>query len=292
MKRIPSCFVLAATVGTTCAPGALADAQTSAHPSPLQPVAPAETVKTDTPPPVADSPDPAAADEDEDWLPGEFSGDLFFVSDYVDRGLSNTDSKPAVQGGLYYSWNVGVEGVDPYVGIWGSNVDFDDGGEATVELDALFGISGTVGNLEWDIGGSYYAYPGADKDLHYNYWEVPVALTYTVIDRVSLIGQYFYSPNFFGDSGQGHYLAGGLSYDLPVGPVVVTLTAITGHQWIEDNQAFGVADYQDWQFGVTVGYKNLEVAATYTDTNINKDNCFGGTDFCEARAVLSIGLQF
>jgi hypothetical protein len=33
-----------------------------------------------------------------EWLPGKFSGTVAFTSNYVSRGISNTDNDPAVQG--------------------------------------------------------------------------------------------------------------------------------------------------------------------------------------------------
>ncbi len=151
---------------------------------------------------AGDETTPAEAEE-EGWLPGELSANVDLVSDYIFRGITNTDHNPAIQAGLSYTVDVGVPYAQPYVGFWGSNVDFNDGGEATVELDLSFGLTGTVAGVEWDLGGLYYAYPGARSDLNYNYWEVPLQLTYPIGEHFSLLGQYAYSPNFFGDFGPG-----------------------------------------------------------------------------------------
>ena len=113
---------------------------------------------------------PEAKREAGEWFPGELSGDVALVSDYIDRGISNTDHNPAVQGGINYSLGLGFEDISVYAGFWGSNVDFDDGGEATVEIDAMFGLQGAIGGLNWDLGAVYYAYPGANHNLTYDYW--------------------------------------------------------------------------------------------------------------------------
>lgn len=180
----------------------------------------------------------------------------------------------------------------PYAAFWGSNVDFDDGGEATVELDLGFGLSGTVAGLEWDLGGLYYAYPGADADLDYDYWEIPLKLTYPIGDHFSLIGQYAFSPNYFGDSGNAHYLLAGGRWEQPVGPTALAFEATTGHQWIADNGAYGVDDYQDWRLGLSLTIDKITVGIAYTDTSLSKSQCFAGTNQCEPRAVLSLGASF
>lgn len=114
--------------------------------------------------------EPAATESDEadTGIPGDFEAEVTLVSDYIDRGISNTDHKPALQGGITYSIETGIGDTAAYAGFWGSSVDFDDGDEATVELDWFFGLSGTFPGTElgWDVGGAYYAYPGASRQLN------------------------------------------------------------------------------------------------------------------------------
>jgi uncharacterized protein (TIGR02001 family) len=235
----------------------------------------------------------AGADADEaSWLPGEFCADVALVSDYIFRGITNTDHNPAIQGGLSYTVDVGLPFAQPYAAFWGSNVDFDDGGEATVEVDLSFGLTGTVAGVEWDLGGLYYAYPGARSNLHYNYWEVPLQLTYPIGDNFSLVGQYAFSPDYFGSSGRAHYLLAGGRWEQPIGPTTLAFEATTGHQWIADNAAYGVNDYQDWRVGLSLTIDKITLGIAYTDTTLSKSQCFAGTNQCEPRAVFSIGASF
>lgn len=236
-----------------------------------------------------------AAEEDAgETFPGVVEGDIALVSDYIDRGLTNSDHKPAVQGGLTYSIDTGVGDAAFYAGIWGSNVDFDDGDEANIELDWSFGLEGTIPTTEigWDIGATYYHYPGADHRLNYDYWEIPLALNYTVLPGVTLSGTYYYSPDYSGDTGQAHYVNGSLSWDVVREPVTVTLAVATGHQWIAENVQAGIPDYQDWSVGVTVGFDVLTVGVQYTDTDIPKNKCYQGTNMCEPRVTVKLGASF
>jgi uncharacterized protein (TIGR02001 family) len=234
-----------------------------------------------------------AKDEEEPsgGLPGEIEAEVGLVSDYVDRGISNSDGNPALQGGISYSIETGIGDTWAYAGFWGSSVDFDDGGEATVELDWYFGVNGTAPGTElaWDAGFAYYTYPGASSGLNYDYWEIPVVLSHPLWEAVTLTGSYYFSPEYFGDAGYAHYLNAGLSWDIPFEPVTFTLNVATGHQWIEDNAWAGIEDYQDWSAGVSVGYQAITVGLGYTDTNLSKSECFGGTKVCDPRMVLRVG---
>ena len=59
------------------------------------------------------------------------TGNINLTSDYVFRGVSLSDNGPAVQGGFDYSVDLlKAAGVSGYLGVWGSNVDFNE----TVEL--------------------------------------------------------------------------------------------------------------------------------------------------------------
>jgi uncharacterized protein (TIGR02001 family) len=240
----------------------------------------------------AETADEQENEEGADWIPGEISGELALVSDYAKRGISSTDHNPALQGGLSYSVDIGLESAEPYVGFWGSNVDFDDGGEATLELEFMFGLTGTVADLEWDIGAIRYHFPGASSDLNYDYWEYGVSLSYPLYQGLSLSGNYYYSPEYSGKTGQAHYLEAVLGWQRPMGPVVLGLQATTGHQWIEDNTLAGVKDRQDWSIGATLTIEKITLGVTYTDTNLSKQECFGGTNLCDPRAVFSLSTAF
>ena len=54
----------------------------------------------------------------------EISGNVAIASDYVFRGISQTNNEAALQGGIDYSYDFGPAAV--HAGIWGSNVKFTD----------------------------------------------------------------------------------------------------------------------------------------------------------------------
>jgi uncharacterized protein (TIGR02001 family) len=89
---------------------------------------------------------------------GALSYNIAVTSDYVWRGVSQTDENPALQGGIDYSNGIF------YAGGWASNVDFRNSAQedASVEIDVYAGVKPSVGNWTFDLGAIYYYYPDAD----------------------------------------------------------------------------------------------------------------------------------
>jgi len=214
-------------------------------------------------------------------IPGEFSANVSLGTDYVFRGISQTDEDPTIQGGLDWSHDSGV-----YLGIWASNVDFNDGDEAHIEADIYGGWKPTFGGFTFDIGGIYYAYPGADNDLNYDYVEAKLGASYDF--EVAEAGvTMFYSPNFFGGGDDAFYLSGDVAVPLPYS---FSLGGHLGHQWISDNTGFGTPDYLDWALSVTYALEGVaDFKLAYTDTDLKSSEC---NDICDARAVFSVSRSF
>src|SRR5574337_1152961 len=93
--------------------------------------------------------------------PHTFTANVGFVSEYRYRGISQTEKKPALQGGFDYSHESGL-----YVGTWGSNVSWidnltDDKAQNSMEWDFYGGYKGTAGPIGFDVGLLQYYYPGS-----------------------------------------------------------------------------------------------------------------------------------
>ena len=71
------------------------------------------------------------------------SANVSFASDYVWRGMTQSDG-PAIQGGFDFESESGF-----YAGIWGSNVNFNDG--AGSELDYYAGYGFSLGEVGVDL---------------------------------------------------------------------------------------------------------------------------------------------
>lgn len=78
------------------------------------------------------------------------------VSDYRFRGISQTNRKPALQGGIDLAHPSGL-----YLGNWNSNVDSALYNGANLEMDFYGGFKGSWREFSYDAGVLYYAYPGS-----------------------------------------------------------------------------------------------------------------------------------
>ena len=105
----------------------------------------------------------------------ELSANIGATSNYVWRGVTQTDDSAAISGGLDYAHDSGF-----YLGTWVSNVDFADASGGQVEADLYGGYANELANgLGYDVGLIYYAYPQANKpDNELDFTEVYGSLSF------------------------------------------------------------------------------------------------------------------
>lgn len=91
----------------------------------------------------------------------DWSASVGVTSDYMWRGSSQTDTRPALQAGVKWAAQSGF-----YASAWGSSVRFDADRDAHAEFDLAAGWSGAVGS-DWkmDVSLLRYVYPGSRLDL-------------------------------------------------------------------------------------------------------------------------------
>jgi uncharacterized protein (TIGR02001 family) len=226
-----------------------------------------------------------------DIIPGNISATLGAASNYLFRGISQTDNIPAVQGSFDYSVDV-LDGFGFYAGVWGSNINFKDGDDAQIEVDTYFGIQGSIDKFTWKLGGIYYAYPGTESFRNYNYWEVAGGLGYDFGIAAVNVGLN-YSPDYFGGTGSGFYPAGDIKIPMPfLTDFAPYVSGHVGHQSIHDNALFGAPDYTEWALGVGAKIQGFDIAVKYQDTSLSKSECFAGRDWCGATAVVTVSRTF
>lgn len=214
-------------------------------------------------------------------IPGEFSINIALTNNYVFRGITQSDERWALQGGMDYSHDTGV-----YVGLWGSNVDFNDGGEAILELDLYGGWAGEVQGFGLDLGALYYAYPGADNDLEYNYFEIAGSVSYD-FDIVTAKAGVAFSPDYF--AGSGTFWRPYAEAEIPL-PLEFTLSGHLGYNSIEDEAQFGAPDYLD--YGVTLAYTlyGFDLSVAWIDTDLDEEaEC---SVACDDQFVFAVSRSF
>lgn len=185
----------------------------------------------------------------------EVSGSVALTTDYVFRGVTQTDNGPAIQGSFDWS-NENV-----YAGAWASNVD-DFGADASMELDLYVGITGEHEQFSWDASLVGYFYPGAeDSGSEFDYFEGILAGSYALSEQVSVGATAAYTPEYFGEVGDGLWLAVNGSYAFS------DAFSVSGEFGNQDVDTLG--DYDTWNLGGSYAMHGFTLDLRYHDTNID-----------------------
>lgn len=195
----------------------------------------------------------------------ELSANVALTTDYVWRGVSQSDNSPAIQGGFDADLGNGV-----YAGVWGSNVDF---GDAQLELDLYAGWAGEYNGVGVDVGIIHYHYNGQPDS---NFDEVYVGLSYGPVSLTHSVGLDTGDENT-GDHDFGNYTD--LSLDLGS----YNKVAFGAHAGFYDVKEGG-DDYYDWKLTAATSFVGVDWELSYTDTDHVGD--FGKQD--DDKVILTV----
>ena len=200
----------------------------------------------------------------EETSPHTLSANVSLVSNYVFRGVSQTQNGPAIQGGFDYSHASGF-----YIGTWASNVDWVSQGYMTnnsMEIDLYGGFKGAVDDFGYDVGVITYYYPG-DEISGAN--DPNTTEIYLGASWKFLSAKYSYTAsNQFvgwgttadptGETQGSYYIEANANYEIADGWGV---QGHVGYQSVKDNDN---ASYTDYKLGVTknIGFGTLGLAYT------------------------------
>jgi uncharacterized protein (TIGR02001 family) len=222
--------------------------------------------------------------EGQETLDFTISPNITATSNYLFRGISQTDNKPAIQGGLDISHKSGL-----YVGTWLSNVDFGSSDNANVELDLYAGYNAKFLDDKGTLNLQFisYQYPNSPSD---KYNEIGGSLGYD-FGVASTNAGVMYSWDYFNGSGNAWYPNITLSIPVYEG---YTLNSNYGYQYIEKNYRFGTSSYNTYGVSVSKEFKDIAtIELGYQNTSLNhQDDCFGGSDACRNHFFARISRKF
>jgi uncharacterized protein (TIGR02001 family) len=207
----------------------------------------------------------------------EFSAKGGIASDYIYRGVTLSDRKPAVGAGMEasYGWL--------YAGGTVASVKLPT--QPFAEFTVSGGLRPTWQRVEFDLGVTYFAYPGEIPGGPTNgieYWETALRAAVPVGESIRVAAGYAYSPDVSNTGAWSQYAAAGLGFEVPAHllpkDVSASFTTAAGYSWF-GRQAlalggFELPAYLNWQAGVTFSRKFLNLDIRYYDTNLSKENCF------------------
>lgn len=187
----------------------------------------------------------------------ELSGNAALTSDYVFRGISQTQGDPAAQMGIKLASESGL-----YGSVWGSTVEFPGDSGASSEIDYVVGWGGKLAD-DWalDVNVTYFDYPDARVELDYP--ELIGTLTYR--DNYWLMVGY--SPDVFATDATGVYTQLGAKF--PINDSF-RIEAAVAHYDLDD--AYGDS-YSHAQLGAVWAFKSpfeLRVTAHGTDSSAKR----------------------
>lgn len=229
------------------------------------------------------------------------------TSDYLFRGISQTNNNPAIQGFVelqLFDW--------VYLNAWASNQNWvastleSSGYQSTnssLEVDLAGGLRHTWGNFALDVGGVYYVYPGgsgtnnidptvANKNsTKYNYWEIYAKPSYQIAPWLNVGLNLYWTSNFAATSTDGTALSATAKVPLPAfgpgGDFGWYVSGEFGHQWLSSsaynydvtNVFTGatynttIAGYNWWNAGIAFTYKAATLDLRYSGTDLSNNDC-------------------
>ena len=256
---------------------------------------------------------PVAAADEQRALKAAFNFGV--TSDYIFRGFSQTRRNPAIQGGVDLTYGIA------YAGVWASTLNFNTATDpyvglpvrASTEVDLYAGIKPVFktasGNYNFDIGGIYYAYPGAkDPRAELNYFEFKAGVNRDLWKDGNLGTTVFFSPDYQQETGRVWTSETTFMQTFAAWNKIVPMFAATFGYQKGDSTGYRVAvtngdsSYIYGNAGLTFTYdEKISLDLRYWDTNIKNDNASGGfansfctgTVFqCSQRAVATVKFTF
>lgn len=183
------------------------------------------------------------------------------TSDYIFRGISQTDNDPGISVGGDLSYGI------LYAGFWASNVDEGISPE-NIEIDYYAGIKPVLGPATFDFGVLLYTYPGIDLGGSEEVVELKAAVSGEILPKLSATAVLYYSPEALDDLGEYFVYEGTLAYALP--KVLVfdpTLSGTIGAYDYDDDTAN--EDYTYWNAGIGFAWDNFVFDFRYWDTDVD-----------------------
>jgi len=223
-----------------------------------------------------------AAQEEEASEPWTTTLSGTLTSDYVFRGISQSQESAALQGSV----NVGHES-GFYAGVWGSSVDFtpkdsDFEDDANFEVDLYVGYGWEFGEgFSGDVSLVRYVYPGTEEGFDYDYNELIGKFGYNDF----IFFTVGYSNDVFNTSETGIYYGLSGSYALPWWEL--ELTGEVGRYTLDEDTGF--EDYTHYGVGIGRSFGPVSTSINWVNTDGNGEDNYG--EIADAHWLASISLE-
>ena len=176
------------------------------------------------------------------------SSNVAITSNYVFRGLTESDEEPSVHGGFDVAHDSGA-----YFGTWAASVAGYGGGEVELDYFAGYGVDITD-NIWADVGLYYYGYPGANGEPETTEFYAGLGSSFG-----SAEGDVYahFADGYFGYDEQSTYLETNWSF-----PVTAGFYGLAHFGYLLHDP--DVDDYYDIRAGAGYQHGSLDLNLAYT----------------------------
>ncbi|WP_206075515.1 TorF family putative porin [Polynucleobacter aenigmaticus] len=210
------------------------------------------------------------------------TANVSLVSDYRYRGISQSNLRPAIQGGFDYAHESGF-----YIGNWNSSItwvnNLNPNVSSGVEMDFYAGVKKELigEGFASDLGVLQYYYPTSGNftspSVNPNTTEIYAAQNYTFGPVTGFLKFSYAVTNTFGNQNSSGSYYPDLTANYDTGIWGLALNAHVGYQYIAGTPAgtstsnSSLYSYTDWKLGVTKDFGGgLSLAAAYIGTDAKK----------------------
>jgi uncharacterized protein (TIGR02001 family) len=188
------------------------------------------------------------------------------TSDYVFRGISQTDNDPAIQGAINVGYGI------LYAGVWASSLDWILSPDADVEVDYYAGIKPTLGPATFDFGVIYYDYPGFNFPNN-EVLEIKAGVSGELFKGLTGAANFYWSPDY--NTKEYYVYEGTLAYALPTFHIFTpTVSGTVGYyDWDPVGALAGFENYTYWNAGLSLAVEKLTFDLRYWDTDLSEADC-------------------
>ncbi|MDA3907830.1 MAG: TorF family putative porin [Sulfurimonas sp.] len=186
----------------------------------------------------------------------EISANVAMTSNYVWRGMTQSDDSPAIQGGF----DLDYKGL--YAGAWGSNVNFKDNPDTSMEFDAYGGYKNEIAGVGYDIGYIQYVYPNDSKALNFGEAYVGLSYDFKVVEVSAKYSLGVQTDDLDPENAYEAAVSVPLPMDISIDGTIGNYENIGVYYLIGATKTLGKFDF-------TVAYSAMDFEADSTDTEDN-----------------------
>ena len=182
----------------------------------------------------------------------EVTANAAVTSNYVWRGLSQTDDGAALQGGVDYAHESGF-----YLGAWASNFDYGEDADSGIEYDLYAGFANEVGEFGYDVAYLTYNYTDSDLDTAK---EIKLGVSYNVASL-----NYYIGDSGASDMNTYNYIEVGADFELPAESTLVLHYGMASGDYVEASDPEGDKQQTDYSVGISKDFAGFNVGLSYAD---------------------------